>query len=154
VRVLPFILRFVLPLLVVAFVGMQFVRPARTNPPYDPANELRAPQPVQAILERSCYDCHSSRTRWRWYSHVAPLSWTLVHDVDEGRAEMSFTNWKQYPPRDADHLLEEICEVVEKGEMPLRGYVFMHPRAQLLAADKAALCAWAAEERAKLAASR
>src|SRR5215469_12276172 len=30
---------------------------------------------VGAIFERSCRDCHSSDTRWPWYSHVAPISW-------------------------------------------------------------------------------
>ena len=43
---------------------MQFIRPARTNPPVDQTRTIQArtqltPE-VAAILERSCNDCHGS----------------------------------------------------------------------------------------------
>src|SRR5438105_15411994 len=31
-----------------------------------------------AIIERGCQNCHSQKTEWPWYSHVAPLSWLLA----------------------------------------------------------------------------
>jgi mono/diheme cytochrome c family protein len=136
------VLRIALPILAVAFVAIQFVRPERTNPPVDPSLEVRTPVQVQAILERSCYDCHSSETRWPWYSNIAPMSWTLVHDVEEGREEMSFSHWNSYSVRDEDHLREEICEQVEDGEMPLKPYTLMHPRARLSDEDRRVLCGW------------
>jgi Haem-binding domain len=136
------VLRIALPILIVAFVAIQFVRPERTNPPVDPSLEVRAPANVQAILERSCYDCHSSETRWPWYSNIAPMSWTLVHDVEEGREEMSFSHWNSYSARDQEHLREEICEQVEDGEMPLKPYTLMHPRARLSDEDRRVLCGW------------
>ena len=139
-------------ILIVAFAGIQFVRPEKTNPSTDPANVLRAPRNVQAILKRSCYDCHSNETRWPWYSNLAPMSWTLVEDVEEGRDEMSFSEWNTYAADRRAHLLEEICEVVEKGEMPLKPYALMHPRARITIEDKRALCVWANQERRRLGA--
>jgi hypothetical protein len=136
-------LRVLVIALAIAFAAIQFVRPERTNPPVDPLLELRAPANVQAILERSCYDCHSNETRWPWYSNIAPMSWALAHDVEEGREEMSFSHWNTYSRREAEHLREELCEQVEDGEMPLKPYTLMHPRARLSDEDKRVLCGWA-----------
>ena len=66
--------------LVIALVGIlvviQFFGPSPFNPPYeaDGALEARAtvPPEIKDILEQSCFDCHSNRTRWPWYSYVAP----------------------------------------------------------------------------------
>jgi hypothetical protein len=136
-------------LLAVAFLAIQFVRPQRTNPPVNAADVLRAPRNVQPILERSCYDCHSSATRWPWYSNIAPFSWALADDVAEGREELSFSEWNTYNRSKRDHLLEEICEQIEKGEMPLKPYTLMHPGTKLTIEDKRALCVWTELERGR-----
>ena len=129
--------------LLVVFAAIQVVRPERTNPPFDPADEIRAPRNVQPILERSCYDCHSNETRWPWYSNIAPMSWALADDVKEAREELSFSEWNAYTADHRAHMLEEICEQVEKGEMPQKPYTLMHPGAKLSIEDKRALCVWA-----------
>ncbi|HEX8252220.1 MAG TPA: heme-binding domain-containing protein [Thermoanaerobaculia bacterium] len=128
--------------LAVAFLAIQFVQPKRTNPPIVAADVLQAPRHIQPILKRSCYDCHSSATHWPWYSYIAPMSWALVHDVEEGRDELSFSEWNTYNADQREHLLEEICEVVQDGEMPLEPYTLMHPIAKLTIEDKRALCVW------------
>lgn len=133
-----------------AFIAIQFVRPARTNPVSDPAMALRAPAHIQPILERSCHDCHTNNTKWPWYTNVAPLSWSIIEHVNEGREELSFSEWGRYSPKDADHLLEEICEMVERSEMPLPEYLWLHRDARLTAADKRALCNWVVEERSRI----
>ena len=51
--------------------------------------EVINPQ-VGAILDRSCQDCHSSRTTWPWYSRVAPVSWIVSKHVSEGREMLDF----------------------------------------------------------------
>jgi len=145
--VLRRLLQIVFVLLAIAFIGLQFIRPERTNPAVVAANVLRAPRNIEPILRRSCYDCHSSETRWPWYSHIAPFSWRVVQDVREGRDEMSFSEWNTYSQSRRDHLMEEICDQVEKGEMPLKPYVIMHPRADLTIEDKRALCVWARQAR-------
>ncbi|HKQ08915.1 MAG TPA: heme-binding domain-containing protein [Blastocatellia bacterium] len=142
--------------LAVAFIVSQFIRPAKTNPPVDEASTLSArlqvtPE-VEAILNRSCVDCHSHKTVWPWYSNVAPVSWYLTHDVNEGRRHWNVSNWPTDPKRSA-HRLEEMCQQVEKGEMPLAIYVTMHPTAKLTDADKKTLCDWANAERQRLGAA-
>jgi len=146
-------LKRILLALVILLVVAQFIRPARTNPPIDPAHELVAPQPVASIIQRSCNDCHSSRTVWPWYAQVAPVSWLLAKDVRQGRAEMNFSEWTTFTPRRTARKLQEICEQVEKGEMPLEFYTPLHPDAKLSDADRKVLCDWAKGERAKVIAA-
>src|SRR5215213_10280083 len=86
------------------FAGLQFIRPARTNPPVDESRTITAqahlaPE-VASILDRSCNDCHSNQTRWPWYSNIAPVSWFVINHVNEGRAEMNFSDWAQYSAGD------------------------------------------------------
>ena len=143
-------LKRILLALVILLVIAQFIRPARTNPPVDPAKELRAPQPVASILERSCNDCHSNRTVWPWYAQVAPVSWLLADDVKDGRKEVNFSEWATFTPRRTARKLQEICEQVEKHDMPLWFYVPLHPDAKLSDADRKTLCDWAKGERARV----
>ena len=146
-------LKRILLALVILLVVAQVIRPARTNPPIDPAHELVAPQPVASILQRSCYDCHSNHTVWPWYAQVAPVSWLLADDVHDGRAEMNFSEWTTFTPRRSARKLQELCEQVEQGEMPLWFYVPLHSAAKLSDADRKTLCDWAKGERAKVIAA-
>ncbi|HEV7763746.1 MAG TPA: heme-binding domain-containing protein [Thermoanaerobaculia bacterium] len=140
--------------LVVAVVGMQFVRPSRANPPVDESRTIfasgKVPADVHAILDRSCSDCHSHKTVWPWYSHVAPISFLVADDVEHGRKDLNFSTWGDYTPKRAEHKLEEICEHVGDGEMPPRNYLFTHREAALSAADRSRLCEWASAWRAEI----
>ncbi len=132
--------------LAVVFALIQGYRPEPTNPPVDPSRTIQAtmdvPPHVNAILERSCNDCHSNETHWPWYSNVAPVSWMVVEDVNEGREHLNFSDWASYPPKDAAHHLEEICEETKKGAMPMKEYLWTHRDARLTTADVRALCSW------------
>jgi hypothetical protein len=98
---------------------------------------------VKAILERSCYDCHSNRTRWPWYSHVAPVSWLVARDVHEGREELNFSNWPAFDLEKQDDHLKHIKKQVERGKMPLPIYLSMHPRARLSESERRIVVDWA-----------
>jgi hypothetical protein len=152
------VLKWMLVVLAIIFLAAQMVRPSRTNPPVDESRTLQAsvhvtPE-VDAILERSCNDCHSNKTRWPWYSEINPVSWWLVNHVNEGRRKLSFSDWGTYPPKRAANKLKEICEQVESGEMPIKSYLPLHPAAKLSDADKQVLCNWANQERTRLLASQ
>lgn len=127
--------------LVVVFVGLQLVRPDTVNPPV--TGEIQTSAEVKALLKRACYDCHSNETKWPWYTNVAPVSWLVAHDVDEGRHELNFSEWSSYEPKRQAHKLEETEEMIEKGEMPLGIYVVMHAEAKLSEAEKKTLIDWA-----------
>jgi len=137
-------IKIILAVLIIVVVGIQFVPVERTNPQV--TGEIEAPAEVMDILRRSCYDCHSNETVWPWYSRVAPLSWKVVHDVDEGREEMNFSEWSGYPERKRAKKIHEVWEEVSEGEMPPWYYTPLHPEVELSAADKETLHKWAEAE--------
>ena len=121
--------------LAVIFAALQFIRPARTNPPVDESRTIQAharvPPEVASILNRSCNDCHSNETRWPWYSNVAPASWFVINHVNVGRREMNFSDWAQYDREDQQNFLKKICREVKDGAMPLPSYLRLHGEAKL-----------------------
>ena len=151
------ILKWVAIVLVVALVGIQFVRPARTNPPVDKSQTIEAftqmtPE-VTSILDRSCRDCHSNQTVWPWYSNVAPLSWWVIDHANQGRSNLNYSEWGKLAPDRRDRKLRQICDEVQDGVMPLSSYTPMHPAAKLSEQDKKTLCDWTEKERQRLSAS-
>lgn len=122
-------------------VAIQFVPVSRVNPPA--RYELSAPADVKRVLERSCYDCHSVRTRWPWYSRVAPVSWLVARDVQRGRRELDFTDWPVADPGEEADLLEHVARQVERGRMPMPIYITLHGDARLSRAERARLIEWA-----------
>ena len=98
--------------------------------------------PAQILL-KECGNCHSNRTEWPWYSHVAPVSWWIARDVSEGRKKLDFSQWPTYSARQKRDKLESVCGLISTGRMPPRLYKVMHPEATLSEKDKQAVCAWA-----------
>src|SRR6185295_13366817 len=103
------ILKWLVIVLFVIFIGIQFVRPARTNPQVDEAQTIFArtqmtPE-VSAILDRSCRDCHSNKTVWPWYTNVAPISWWLSNHVSHGRGDLNLSEWGRLPSERQDRKL-------------------------------------------------
>jgi len=140
--------------IVCLFLGLQFVRPARTNPSVDPSQTIQAhvqvPAKVAAIVDRSCQDCHSNATRWPWYSNVAPFSWLLVDHVNEGRQHLNLSEWGRLDTRRKSKKLEEICDEVKDGAMPIDSYTWIHRSAKLSAEDVKTLCDWASAEQVRM----
>jgi Haem-binding domain len=132
-----------LAVLAAALVLAQLVPVDRSNPAV--AGEVEAPPQVRAILKRACYDCHSNETVWPWYGHVAPFSWLVERDVREGRKEVNFSVFGQYPEKRRQRKWMEIPTQIEKREMPPWFYAAIHPEARLSDADREALLRWAHE---------
>jgi hypothetical protein len=149
-------LRGLLAMGVVVLAGIQFFGPARTNPATAPAQAVSAkmpvPENVHAVLKRSCWDCHSNETQWPWYSHVAPMSWAVVGDVNEGRDHLNFSNWRYTSEEGAD-LLDKVCKQIKKGKMPLPSYTWIHRSAKLSDTEIKLLCTWANDSADRLVAS-
>jgi hypothetical protein len=131
---------------IAAALLIQLYRPARTNPPIDPKQELPAVMvvdpAVQAVLSRSCNDCHSNRTVWPAYSQVAPISWGVASDVRDGRRHMNFSEWGTYPSYKQKDLLDKACKLVTQHDMPPFAYSLVHRDAGLKQAERDALCVW------------
>ena len=153
-RIILKIIKFLSLALVVLFLGIQFVRPARTNPVVDESQTIfthtQMPPEVAAIFKRSCADCHSHKTVWPWYTNVAPVSWFIANHVDQGRKRLNLSEWGRLDRDRQDKKLRQICDEVEDGAMPLSSYLPMHPKAKLSEQDKKTLCDWTAAERGRL----
>lgn len=105
------------------------------NPPVVAEPRWDSPT-TRALFLRTCGDCHSHGTRWPWYSHVAPVSWLVQRDVDEGREKLNVSDWGR-KRQDGDEAYEAYAE----GEMPLGTYLLAHPEARLAPAERRALLA-------------
>ena len=105
-------------------------------------DDIGAPADVHEILKRACYNCHSNTTRWPWYSHVAPVSWIVAHDVHEGRSKLNFSMWSQLSQKESGEAIWRVGEEVGHGEMPPFLYRLAHRDSALSDADRAVLRRW------------
>jgi hypothetical protein len=78
------------------------------------------------------------------------LSWLLVHDVNEARENLNFSEWGEHDADAQRDSLIEICRRVRRGQMPLKSYRWIHPSARLTAEDVKTLCDWTLEMRRSL----
>lgn len=122
-----------LAILLVGFVALQLVPVPRTNPPVVSEPHWDSPQTAD-LAERACYDCHSNETVWPWYAYVAPLSFRIASEVNEGREKLNFSDWSDAAGEEAGET-EELTEVLTEGKMPPPPYIAMHPTAKLSAAE-------------------
>jgi mono/diheme cytochrome c family protein len=88
---------------------------------------------TRELAVAACFDCHSNETVWPWYTNIAPISWLTVHDVDEGRQKLNFSDWGRRQEAD------EAAETVREGSMPPWYYAAIHPNARLSQEDIRAL---------------
>jgi hypothetical protein len=108
---------------------------SHTNPEVEREPDWDDPRTRQLFF-RVCKDCHSNQTDWPWYSFVAPASWLVQHDVDEGRSHFNVSEWG----RKKNHG-DEAADLLRKGEMPPWFYLPAHPEARLSAEERAELVA-------------
>jgi hypothetical protein len=100
----------------------------------DPPVTRDAPWPsgrARELAVAACYDCHSTQTRRPLYSRVAPFSWLVTRDVEQGREKLNFSTWegKGGDARDA-------AETIAEASMPPRRYLLLHPDANLTDAER------------------
>jgi hypothetical protein len=124
-----------------AVAGAQLVPIRRTNPQIE--TEVPVSFELEAVMRRSCFDCHSNETVWPWYSRLAPVSWLVAHDVYEGREHLNYSTWNRLTPEQQAEAMHESWEHVEEGDMAPWYYEMMHERARLSDAERALFQAWA-----------
>lgn len=121
----------------VIFVAIQFVPYGRdhTNPPIVSEPAWNTPQTRQMVKDH-CFQCHSNETSWPWYTNIAPASWLIAFDVQQGRDKFNFSDWANSPTE-----LEELIDNVQTGEMPPTQYTMFHPEMVLTEQQKAEMIA-------------
>ncbi len=114
-------------------VLIQFVPYGREHTNPEVVSEPRWDSPrTRELFMRACGDCHSNETKWPWYSGIAPISWLVAYDVDEGREHFNVSMWGVQEENEG----EEAAEEVREGEMPPWAYLLAHPEARLDEAEK------------------
>jgi hypothetical protein len=73
---------------------------------------------------------------------MQPVAWWLSDHIAEGRGELNFSKFNTYPARKKKKKLEEICDQIKQGEMPLFSYTIVHRNAVLSESEKTAICNW------------
>lgn len=120
-------------------VVIQLIRPDFSNPKSDAKLALQTDAPTLAILKTSCYDCHSNETKYPWYSKVAPSSWLLAANIEDGRKALNFSTWASIESDIKLKRLERAKQLINRGDMPKSEYCLMHKNAILTAVQKATL---------------
>jgi hypothetical protein len=136
-------LKWILLAALAAFALLQLANPPHTNPPVttDFIAATGPPASVAASLRAACYDCHSHETRWPLYARIAPISWLIASDVNEGRQHLDFSDWPADPARAAKKL-DRINEVLDYREMPPKKYTLIHADARLTEAQRREIMDW------------
>jgi mono/diheme cytochrome c family protein len=114
-------------------VAIQFIPYGKdhTNPPVMSEPQWDSAH-TKELFNRACADCHSNETKYPWYSKIAPVSWLVMHDIEEGREKLNVSMLgvqKKNKVKDAAHEVKE-------GEMPIPPYLITHPEARLSDAEK------------------
>ena len=138
--------KYVLLALIVIAVVIQFIRPDMAPVPVNPSHTIQAVTTVSPnidkMLHQSCYDCHSNETKWPWYAQISPVSWWLKSHVNDGRQALNFSEFATLSKKKQLKKLDDACDQVKQGDMPLKTYLPMHPAAKLTGADRGVLCTW------------
>jgi hypothetical protein len=142
----------------IILILIQFIRPKRNNGNAlgrnDFTHEIPTSDSIMSILKASCFDCHSNHTNYPWYAEINPVSWWLNNHINEGKAELNFSEFATYSLRKKDKKLKETAELVQEHEMPLDSYTWIHKEAKLNQQQIDALVKWTEEARQKLKAGQ
>lgn len=132
-------------LLILLIIG-QFIRPPYNNGSPQAATDIthavQVPDTVMGILKTSCYDCHSNYTRYPWYSKITPVNWWLYNHIVDGKRGLNFSAFTTYTFKKQAKRMDDIAETVDKHEMPLDSYLWIHKNAKLSDAQRQILIDW------------
>jgi hypothetical protein len=125
----------ILILLIVAVVGFLLIQlipygKDHANPPVVQEPPWDSPA-TRELAQRACFDCHSNEVVWPWYSHIAPASWLVAHDVQEARGYLNFSDWQS-----GDIELNHVQRALQSGKMPPPQYKLMHKASRLTDAER------------------
>jgi hypothetical protein len=107
------------------------------NPPVRTVIRWDSPR-TERLARGACLDCHSNLTVWPWYSNVAPISWLVQHDVEDGRSALNLSTLDLRSARGSE-IIGEVGEKVRSGEMPPLQYKLVHGAARLSGTERTEL---------------
>ncbi len=113
---------------IITAVVIQFIPYGKTysNPPIVSEPTWDSPQ-TKELFNNACANCHSNQTIYPWYSKIAPISWLVAFDVEEGREHFNVSTWGVQKKNKGDEAAKEL----KNGDMPPWFYLPTHPEAKL-----------------------
>ncbi len=100
------IVKIIAIVLLVAFVGIQFIPTTRNQSDTVPSTDFmlvnNVPETIQKKLQVSCYDCQ-----------IQPVAWFLEDHIKEGKAELNFNEWDSLSSRRKASKLRSIIKQIE-----------------------------------------
>ncbi|MDD2973757.1 MAG: heme-binding domain-containing protein [Aliarcobacter cryaerophilus] len=123
------------------FLLMQFIRPQKVEYSDDKTYEIVLPEDIKEIFVRACYDCHSNKINYPWYSNVAPFSWVVANHTNEGVNALNFSNWEKYTKTQKNEKLKAIYRTAHSS-MPLPAYTWAHIEAELSKEEREKIRDW------------
>jgi len=144
-------MRKTLTVVFVAFVAIQFIRPAKPsveqhNTNLDLFAHRQPPEHVRQIITSACYDCHSNQTHYPWYAQIQPAAWFLQKHIDDGKRALNFSEFGKLSRKRVRKKLESCIDAVSEHQMPLKSYTIIHHDARLTEGQIKDFVAWAEEE--------
>ncbi|MDE1191400.1 MAG: heme-binding domain-containing protein [Arachidicoccus sp.] len=116
-------------ILIIAGISQEFRPEKLSNAPMRPLKNV--PEDVAAILQNSCYDCHSSQINLHWYDQLTPANFFVSDHIQTGRKALNFSNWDTLPPTQQRTILYYGLNKIIKNEMPLSSYTMIHSGAKI-----------------------
>jgi uncharacterized membrane protein len=99
----------------------------------DEQEEFKFPKKVQAVIDKSCFGCHSENGKSDKAKNK--LRWDLMHEYDKSKMVS---------------IMDDIIEVIEKKEMPPEKFLENKPEAKPSDEEYEILMKWAEKEADKL----
>lgn len=130
--------------LAIALLAIQFYQPDVSTPADAPLDQgiLTKHPDAPPTLRAACFDCHSYESKLPWYAYINPSGILVRNHIRDGRKHLNFSTFFTYDLEKRIHKLEEAIEEVEKGNMPINNYTWLHPEARLTTDQRNELTAW------------
>ena len=118
---------------VAVFIQMNLNKKKSVVRKYDLQEEYKFPKKVKAVIDKSCYGCHSEKGK-----------------SDDAKDALRWDIMGEYEKSKLVSVMDEIIEVVEKQEMPPKKMVEKKPDIKPTDKEYETLAKWAEKEADKL----
>lgn len=101
---------------------------------------------VKPIFQKACFDCHSSSTKFPWYSSIPIIKGFIAKDIVEAKEHLDMDPGFPFKShaRPAEDL-EAIKESLDGGSMPPLRYRLLHPSSKLTGEEIGVVKVWVDE---------
>ncbi len=98
---------------------------------------------VKSIFKNSCFDCHSSTTRYPWYSEIPGAKQVIQNDIAEAKSHLDMSDGFPFIGHGSlKEDLEAIRKSIKDESMPPFRYRILHGSSRLSDEQKQTVLEW------------